>query len=336
MPRPDDVKMSQPPQTAPYLSLVVPFHNEERGIDVFFSRIDKALADITGDYEIICVDDGSTDGTLPALKRRAAQDPRIRIISLSRNFGKDIALTAGLDHATGEAVIPMDADLQDPPELIGALVEKWRQGHDVVFATRVSRRADGLAKRVTARLFYRFHNRIADLPIPHDTGDFRLMDRRVVEALRSVRDKTRFMKGLFTWVGFRQASVEYVRPERATGETKWSFWQLWNFAIDGLTSNSTLPLRIWTYLGFVIFLFAFGFAAWIVIRTLIYGVDVPGYASMMVVVLLLGGINIVATGILGEYIARIFNEVRQRPLYLIRERHGFSEPATPRDDLPSE
>ena len=309
------------------VSIATPFHNEEANLAPFFFRVEKALADAgVEDYEIVCVDDGSTDGTLAGLIHHSMRNPRIRVVSLSRNFGKDVALTAALDHTRGDVVVPMDADLQDPPELIGEMLQKWREGYDVVHARRAKRDSDTFMKRLTARLFYRVHNLIADVPIPDDTGDFRLMDRKVVEAIRRLPERTRFMKGLFAWVGFRQTSVEYEREPRVGGETKWNYWKLWNFALDGITASSTLPLRVWTYLGFGISALAFLYGGWLVVRTLAMGVDVPGYASMMAAILFLGGLNIIATGILGEYIARIHNEVRQRPLYIVRERHGFAPP----------
>ncbi len=312
------------------ISVTTPFHNEETNLDPFFFRVERALEETGEDYEIVCVDDGSTDGTLAGLIRHSVRNPRIRVVSLSRNFGKDVALSAALDHARGDVVVPMDADLQDPPELIGDMLEKWREGYDVVHARRAKRDSDTFLKRLTARLFYRVHNLIADVPIPDDTGDFRLMDRKVVEAIRRLPERTRFMKGLFAWVGFRQTSVEYEREPRVGGETKWNYWKLWNFALDGITASSTLPLRVWTYLGFGISTLAFLYGGWLVGRTLLLGTDVPGYASMMAAILFLGGLNIIATGILGEYIARIHNEVRQRPLYIVRERHGFDESETMR------
>jgi glycosyltransferase involved in cell wall biosynthesis len=311
--------------TTPVLSVVVPFYNEEDGLDVLFERLENTLEEITGSYEILCVDDGSCDNTLSMLIAHRSRNPKIKIISLTRNFGKDIALSAGLDHTTGQAVVPFDADLQDPPEVIIEMFNKWREGkYDVVYGKRSVREGDSFFKRLSAKSFYRIHNLLAFIDIPKDTGDFRLMDRRVVEALRNMPEQNRFMKGMFSWVGFRQVAVEYVRAKRAAGTSRWKYWQLWNFALDGIASSSTLPLRVWTYFGMMISLASFAFAFFLVVRTLVMGVDVPGYASMMVVLLFLGGINILATGILGEYIGRIFNEVRRRPLYLIRENHGLN------------
>ncbi len=305
------------------LSAVVPMYNEEGGIDMFFERLEPVLEAITEDYEIICIDDGSTDATMDELLAHRSRNSRIKIINLSRNFGKDVALSAGLDYATGQAVVPLDADLQDPPELIAEMMEKWREGYEVVYARRSNRKSDTATKRVTAGWFYRIHNAIADISIPDNAGDFRLIDQRVNVALQNLPERTRFMKGLFAWVGFKQASVEYVREERAHGDSKWQYWKLWQFALDGITGSTTFPLRIWTYVGFVVSLTAFVLSTLLTIRTIFYGVDVPGYASLMVSVLFLGGINILATGIIGEYIGRIFTEVRRRPLYLVRETFGI-------------
>ncbi len=298
-------------------------YNEEGGIDMFFERLEPVLEKITDKYEIICIDDGSTDATLDELLTHRKRNPRIKIINLSRNFGKDVALSAGLDHASGQAVVPLDADLQDPPELIAEMIEKWREGYEVVYARRSDRKSDSATKRLTASWFYRIHNAVADISIPDNAGDFRLIDQRVNVALQNLPERTRFMKGLFAWVGFKQASVEYVREERAHGETKWQYWKLWQFALDGITGSTTFPLRVWTYLGFAVSVTAFILSTLLIVRTLFYGVDVPGYASLMVAVLFLGGINILATGIIGEYIGRIFTEVRSRPLYLVRETFGI-------------
>jgi polyisoprenyl-phosphate glycosyltransferase len=321
------------------LSIVVPMCNEEPNIEPFLARVEAAteglVAPLDEGYEIICVDDGSSDGTVAKLLVEHKRNPAIKIVSLSRNFGKDVALSAGLDHASGSAVIPIDADLQDPPELIPQLFAKWLEGHDVVYATRTSRNSDSLAKRLTAGWFYRVHNKLADVDIPTDTGDFRLMDRRVIEALRRLPERNRFMKGLFSWVGFRQTGITYERESRAHGTSKWRYWHLWNFALDGITASTTLPLRIWTYAGLGTSVLAFAYAAFLIARTLINGVDVPGYASLMVVVLLFGGINLLTLGIIGEYLGRIYTEVKGRPLYLVRDLLGFDEPrgrsASPRD-----
>ena len=307
------------------LSTVVPMYNEEGGIDLFFDRLEPVLEKITEDYEIICIDDGSDDGTIDELLEHRDRNPRIKIINLSRNFGKEVALSAGLDYATGQAVVPLDADLQDPPELIAEMMDKWREGYDVVYARRSDRQSDSVSKRVTAGWFYRIHNAIADVSIPDNVGDFRLIDQRVNLALRNLPERTRFMKGLFAWVGFKQASVEFVREERAHGDTKWQFGKLWQFAIDGITGSTTFPLRVWTYIGLAVSLTAFILSTLLTLRVLVHGVDVPGYASLMVSVLFLGGLNILATGIIGEYIGRIFTEVRHRPLYLVRDTYGIEK-----------
>lgn len=314
---------SSPEKEHVLLSVVVPMHNEEEMLEQLFQRLEKTLGEITPDYEIICVDDGSTDSTLAELIKRRVLNQRVKVISLSRNFGKDIALSAGLDFANGDAVVPLDADLQDPPELIVEMVEKWREGYDVVYGTRKSRDKDTFFKRFSAHAFYRLHNQMADIEIPHDTGDFRLLDRKVITALKELPERSRFMKGLFSWVGYRQIGIEYARDERAAGETKWKYWKLWNFAIDGITSSSTWPLRIWTYFGLFVAFLACAFGTYLVVRTLVYGSEVPGYASIMVAVLFLGSINIIASGMIGEYLGRVFIEVRRRPLYLVRELQGL-------------
>ena len=305
------------------ISVVVPMYNEADCIDSFFERLGAALDAVGETYEIICIDDGSSDDTLARLIAQRARDPAIKVLGLSRNFGKDIALTAGLDHAGGAATVIIDGDLQDPPELIPELVAKWREGFDVVYATRSSRESDSLAKRLTASLFYRVYNLLADISIPRDTGDFRLLDRRVVEALRRLPERSRFMKGLYAWAGFRQTGVPYVREARGGGATKWGYWNLWNFAWDGITSFSTVPLRVWTYLGLIVSLIALGYAGFLVVRTLVMGIDVPGYASLMVSVLLIGGLNLFTLGIIGEYLGRTYMEVKARPIYLVRDTIGF-------------
>ena len=319
----DDFEPVREDVPRPLLSVVVPMYNEEESTEPFFARLVPVLEKITADFEIVCVDDGSSDRTMANLIRHHGRDGRIKVLSLSRNFGKDTALSAGLDHARGQAVVPIDADLQDPPELIADMVTKWREGFEVVYARRSHRDSDDMSKRVTANLFYRIHNWIADVRIPDNTGDFRLMDRRVVEAVKHLPEKTRFMKGLFAWVGFKQIGIDYAREARAAGTTKWRYWKLWNFAIDGITGSSTVPLRIWTYFGMGLGLLTFAYAFWLVIHTMLYGNAVPGYASLMVAVLFLGSLNIVATGILGEYVGRIYSEVRNRPLYLVREMRGL-------------
>lgn len=302
------------------LSLVTPCHNEEACVAPFLARIGQVLAGLPGvELELVFVNDGSTDSTLERLREAQRADPRIVIVDLSRNFGKEAALSAGLATASGDAVIPMDADLQDPPELIPALLARWREGYDVVLAHRANRDTDSWFKRSTAHWFYRLHNRFSSVPLPDDVGDFRLMDRRVVEALGRLPESCRFMKGLFAWLGFRTASVDYVREPRAGGETKFKAWRLWNFALDGITSFSTVPLRIWTYMGLACSAVAFLFALRILVRTLAFGVDVPGYASIIVAIAFFGGLQLTGIGIIGEYLGRTYMEAKRRPLYVIRD-----------------
>lgn len=307
------------------ISIIVPCYNEEQGLEILFERLLRILDRLSLSYEVICVDDGSRDQTLEYLIDYHNRYPEIKVISLSRNFGKDIALTAGLENAQGKAIIPIDADLQDPPELIEQLVAKWREGYDVVSGKRRSRQGESWVKKTTANAFYRIISRISSVPIPRDTGDFRLLDRRVVEAIKTMPERTRFMKGLFAWVGFKQTYVLYDRPNRIQGTTKWNYWKLWNFALDGITSFSLVPLKVWSYLGVVLSLLAFTYGSFLIIRTIILGIDVPGYASLMVTILFIGGVQLITLGILGEYLGRIYEETKQRPLYLIRERYGFED-----------
>ena len=305
------------------LSLVVPFYNEAASIQPFVDAILPALDAIPGtSWEIICVDDGSTDGTLLKLVALAQADSRFRVLEFSRNFGKEAALTAGIDAARGEAVVPIDADLQDPPELIALMVQAWREGAEVVLARRSDRSSDGLLKRQTAAWFYRLHNRLSKIRIPENVGDFRLMDRAVVDALKQLPERQRFMKGLFAWVGFRTVTLDYTRPPRAAGRSKFSGFALWNFAMEGMTSFSTAPLKIWTYLGIVCAALTFLYAAYIVILTLVSGNKVPGYASLFVAITFFGSVQLISVGLLGEYIGRIYMETKQRPPYIVRKVYG--------------
>ncbi|TDN70541.1 glycosyltransferase family 2 protein [Paraburkholderia sp. BL10I2N1] len=306
----------------PLLSLVVPFYNEEEMISKFFEATLPVLESLDSlTFEIVCVNDGSRDNTLCQLLQRSVADSRIRVIDLTRNFGKEAALSAGLDEAMGDILIPFDADLQDPPYVIRQLVEKWREGNDVVLARRSNRDSDSFLKRKTAAMFYRMHNAVCDTHIPENVGDFRLITREVANALKKLPETRRFMKGLFAWVGYRTAVVEYVRESRAAGESKFSGWKLWNFALEGFTSFSTLPLRVWTYIGTAVATFAFLYAAFLIARTLIHGVAVPGYASLLTAVLMLGGVQLIGIGVLGEYIGRIYAESKKRPVYLIKDRY---------------
>lgn len=309
-------------ETAPEISLIVPVYNEEETISLFMTAVTPVLNGITADWEVVFVNDGSSDGTLASLKAANAADPRVKIVDFSRNFGKELALTAGLDHAGGRAVIPMDVDLQDPPEVIPQMVAKWREGYDIVLAARSDRSLDSWAKRNTAAMFYKVMDRLSTVPLPSNVGDFRLLDRQVVSVLRQYRERQRFMKGLFASLGFKQAVVEYARPERSAGETKFRPMRLWALAVEGIISFSTKPLKIWTYIGALCAGFAVAYLAWIIIKTLVMGIDMPGYASLMSVMLFMNGIILIGLGVIGEYIARIFNEVKGRPLYIVREQIG--------------
>lgn len=315
-----------PDQAPRLLSIVCPFFNEERMVAVFFERLVPALDRSRTPYEIVCVNDGSRDRTLAELRAAQKRHRFTRVVDLSRNFGKEAALTAGLASARGEVVIPIDADLQDPPELIPELIAKWREGFEVVLASRVDRSRDSLAKRVSARWFYRVMRFVSDVDIPADVGDFRLLDSRVVAALLELKETRRFMKGLFSWVGFRTATVEYVREPRAGGKTKFNAWSLWNLAIEAVTSFSIVPLRVWTYLGSLLAIISFSYGMYILVRTLVLGVDVPGYASLFTAVLFLGGVQLIGLGILGEYLGRVYIETKRRPPYVIREVFEADEP----------
>lgn len=312
--------------TGPILSIIVPVKDEEDAIPICIERVRAVLdgmADPAGrSWEMLFVDDGSTDRSFQVLQDAHRRDPRIRALSLSRNFGKEAALSAGLDHARGQAVVPMDVDLQDPPEVLAEMLAKWREGHEIVYGVRTNRETDSLPKRMTADLYYRAHNWLSQDKIPEHAGDFRLLDRKVVEVIRRMPERSRFMKGLFAWAGFRQASVHYRRVPRQVGTTKFNYWKLWTFAIDGITSASTVPLRVWSYLGGAVALLAFGYAIFIIVRTLLFGVSVPGYASLLVAVLFLGGLQLLSLGILGEYVGRILVETKGRPLYVVREEVG--------------
>jgi len=307
---------------APLISLVVPFYNEHDAVDRFFDEIVPVMEAIESiRFEIVCINDGSKDGTLDKLVAAGARDARIRVVDLTRNFGKEAALTAGLDEASGDAVIPIDADLQDPPTLIPVMIGHWLAGAEVVAAKRTNRACDTFAKRTAAALYYRVHNALSEVKLPENVGDFRLMDREVVNALRSLPERRRFMKGLFAWVGYRTVIVEYQREPRSAGHSKFSGWRLWNFALEGITSFSTVPLRSWSYIGLVIAALAFVYGGFIIGRTLLFGNPVPGYASLLSVLLFMGGIQLVGIGVVGEYIGRIYYETKERPVYLVRRRY---------------
>jgi polyisoprenyl-phosphate glycosyltransferase len=312
----------------PLLSLVVPVFNEEDAVDLFIDTVTPLLEKSRQRFELVFVNDGSRDDTFARLFDRGIADRRIRIVNLSRNFGKEAALTAGIDHARGDILVPMDIDLQDPPELIAAFVARWREGYDIVYGIRAGRHSDTATKRVSAGWFYRVFNSMSPVRIPPNVGDFRLVDRRAVEVLRQLPERNRFMKGLFAWVGFNSIGVPYERPQRAAGTTKFSLWRLWNFAIDGVVSFSTAPLRAWFYVGVVIAAIAVLYAIFIITRVLILGIDTPGYASLLIAVLLMGAIQLLSLGIIGEYLGRLFLEVKARPIYVVEGvyRDGNVEP----------
>ncbi len=311
----------------PLLSLVVPVFNEEETIAPFLSTVVPLLERHGVRFEIVFVNDGSRDDTFARLFHRSRSDRRLRIVNLSRNFGKEAALTAGIDHARGDILVHMDIDLQDPPELIGSFVARWREGYDIVYGIRTARHTDTPAKRVSAGWFYRVFNSMSPVRIPPNVGDFRLVDRRAVEVLRQLPERNRFMKGLFAWVGFNSVGVPYERPERVAGTSKFNFWRLWNFAIDGVVSFSTAPLRAWFYVGLAIATVAVLYALFIVTRVLIFGVDTPGYASLLIAILLMGAIQLLSLGIIGEYLGRLFVEVKGRPIYVVE---GIYEEASPK------
>ena len=312
------------------VSIVVPVFNEEESVQLFVTRVApilEQLHEVLGtptETEIVFVDDGSCDRTTNVVTQLKARDCKLRLIKLSRNFGKDAALAAGLAHTQGDAVIPMDVDLQDPPELLPQMVDAWHKGAVIVNAVRTDRASDSWPKRKSAEAFYNFINRLSNHPVPRNVGDFRLLDRKVVNQLNTMEERIRFNKGMVAWLGYKTADIPYVRPEREAGTTKWKAWSLWNFALDGITGSSTLPLRIWSYVGFMLAIIAAIYAIFIVIKTLVMGVDAPGFASIMVVVLVLGSANLIALGVLGEYIGRISIEVRKRPLYLVESIQDIS------------
>jgi polyisoprenyl-phosphate glycosyltransferase len=319
-----DLRSDRPP----VLSVVVPTYNEAAVIAELHRRLTAVMATLDASWEAIYVNDGSRDATLRTLEAMQRADSRIGLVNLSRNFGKEIATTAGLDHASGDAVIVMDADLQDPPEVIPRLVAAWREGYDMVYAQRRLREGDSWLKKTTAAGFYRVMRNVGEVTLPSNVGDFRLMSRRVVDAVRQLREHHRFMKGLFAWVGFPSVAVVYDREPRGGGDSKWSLWKLWNLAIEGFTSFSVTPLKLATYLGLSVAGFAVVFGAQLIVRTVLFGNSVAGYPSLMAVVLFLGGTQLITLGIIGEYLGRVFNETKRRPLYLV-ERYTPSEVRVP-------
>ncbi|NSX56910.1 glycosyltransferase family 2 protein [Sulfitobacter sp. 1151] len=309
----------------PELSIIIPVFNEQNAIWPFLTTMQNALSELHETIEYVFVDDGSTDATVQEIRSRMDSDLQIKLLVLSRNFGKDSALAAGLMHASGRAAIPIDVDLQDSPNVIPEMVTKWHAGAKVVNAKRVDRKNDSPLKRQSARLYYRIFNAMAEYPIPPDVGDFRLIDRQVIDILNTMPEKARFNKDLFSWVGFESAEVIFDRQARQTGRTKWSFWKLWNFGLDGLFGASTVPLRLWSYLGFCLAIASFIYAVYVLIRTVLFGIDTPGYASTLIIILFFGGLNMLSVGILGEYVGRIYREVRDRPLYIIQQTYESRE-----------
>lgn len=309
------------------LSIIVPCYNESEVVEKFFSAMvgnNGILNNLGLNCELVFINDGSKDNTLELLKAQKEiysnkSNLDIKIVNLSRNFGKESAMSAGFSVASGEAIVPMDADLQDPPELIAKFVELWRQGYDVVLAKRNDRQEDSFAKRFSSSLFYKLNNKISDLKLPDNVGDFRLFTRKVLNAINSLPENQRFMKGIFAWVGFNSITIEYKRPQRIAGNSKFNGWKLWNFALQGITGFGTLPLRIWTYIGFIVSFLAFIYASFLILRTLIMGIDLPGYASLVVIILFLGGLQLMGVGILGEYVGRIYMESKRRPPFIIDE-----------------
>lgn len=307
------------PATPTRLSLVVPVFNEEETVRLFVDKVSEVFSRQPSiELEFVFINDGSTDGTLDCLVECQRLDPRLTIVDLSRNFGKEAALTAGLQAASGQIVVPIDVDLQDPPELILEMIDKWREGYEVVLGRRVNRDSDTWSKRTSANWFYRIHNAMSAPRLPENVGDFRLIDRCVVDALNTLPESRRFMKGLFAWIGFRTCYVDYVRPERVAGTTKFNGWKLWNFALEGITSFSTAPLRIWMYIGLTVSGLSFVYALIIALKVIMHGVDVPGYASLMVSVTFFGGLQLVGIGIVGEYLGRTYIESKGRPVCVVR------------------
>lgn len=308
------------------LSVIVPVLDEEAVLPEFHRRLARVLDGVAADAEIVYVNDGSRDGTMALLARLNAEDPRVAVIDLSRNFGKEVALSAGLDHAAGDAVVVIDADLQDPPELIPEMIAAWREGFDVVLMRRASRAQESWLKKATARAFYRALGSLGAVDIPENVGDFRLLSRRAVAALARFPERSRFMKGLFAWIGFPCKEIAYHRDGRHTGETKWSYWRLWNFALEGITSFSVGPLKVASYVGFAAALVAFLYAVYFVVKTLLFGDPARGFPTLVTLILFLGGLQLMALGIIGEYLARMFIEVKQRPLYLVQRRLPPAKP----------
>lgn len=309
------------------ISIVAPAYNEAKNLAAFLAALVPVLDRLGDPWEIVFVDDGSRDDTLGLLLAARASEPRIKVVSLARNFGKDVALTAGLHHARGRAVIPIDCDLQHPPELIPEMVAKWRAGADMVLGVRTKRTEEGLLRRTSAKAYYALMRKMTNVAIPPNAGDFRLLDRKIVDVINDMPERTRFMKGIFAWPGFKTETVEFQANVRAGGQTTWSVFKLWRFALDGLFSFSTVPLKVWTYIGGLSALGAFGYLVITLIQKLVFGIDAPGYASLLIVILFFNGLLLLSNGIQGEYLARIFDEVKGRPLFVVGKKWGFDEPA---------
>lgn len=315
------------------ISILIPAYNEEAVLDSLYTRLGNLTNDLTNyDFEFLFVNDGSKDKTLQIIRDYAETDHRISYVNLSRNFGKEIAMIAGLDHVTGDATVIIDADLQDPPELIPEMITYWEEGYDDVFARRKSREGESWFKKWSSKTFYQILEKLSRVPIQKDTGDFRLLDRRAVDALKEMRESERYTKGMFSWIGFHKKEILYDRDPRAAGETKWNYSKLFDFAIDGITSFTTAPLRLSTYVGFFVSVIAFFYLIAIVIQTVFFGNEIAGYPSTIAIILFLGGVQLLSLGIIGEYIGRIFNETKRRPLYFVEEYHNGSFKKTRRKD----
>ena len=306
---------------AQLLTVVVPVYNETQVLEHFHQRLSAVMQASGYPYQVLYVDDGSDDDCLSLLARLRETDPNVSVVELSRNFGKEVALSAGLDHASGDAVIVIDADLQDPPEIIPKFIEEWQRGYDVVYGLRAERRGDSALKRYTASGFYRVMSALSDVAIPQNAGDFRLLSRRAVDTLNAQPESHRYMKGLYAWIGFPQKAVSYDREPRAAGDSKWSYWRLWNFALEGITSFSAAPLKIATYLGLLTSSASFVYGIFMLVRTLLFGNPVPGYPSLIIIVLFLGGVQLICLGIIGEYLARTYQESKGRSLYVLKGYH---------------
>lgn len=303
------------------ISCIVPMHNEQAVITDFLTELNKTLQNLSQDYEIIAIDDGSTDNTLSIVQHLSL--PQLKVISFSRNFGKEMALTAGIEHSSKDVTVLIDCDFQHPLNMLPVFLEKWAQGNDMVYAVRSNRKDESRIKRVFSKMFYHLLGTINEVDIPENAGDFRLMDRKVISSIADFEERNRFMKGVYAWVGYKTTAVTYDVVERKAGTSKWSFFKLLSLALNGIFSFSTVPLRVWTVIGLIISSIAFIYGLWIIIDTLAFGVDTPGYATIIVAIMFFGGIQLLSIGILGEYIGRIFTEVKKRPKYIIKDKQGF-------------